>query len=449
VHRDGARRGGHVSAAGDAAAERTLLFVDDEPNILASLRRLFRNPAYRVFTGEGGRAGLAVLEKERVDLVISDMRMPEMTGAEFLAEVAKRWPGTIRILLTGYADLSSTIDAVNKGAIYRYVSKPWEDNDLRITVQQALEQQHLRRERERLTAVVARQNAELRELNAGLEAKVKARTEEIRQTADMLELAYKELKRSYVEAIPVFASFAELGEGERAGHGRRVADMARALAELVGLGEEDVQNVYFGALLHDIGKLGMPGELLAKPFVAMSTEERAQIMRHPVIGQAAFMALDAMQDAARLIRHHHERFDGKGYPDKLTGEAIPVGARILAVVNEFDALQLGTLVEGQLTMPEARSFLVANRGTRYDPKVVDAFLQWLDVNPDYGRVANDLRLTSDDLRPGMTLARDLVNADGILILSRGRALSDRMIGQIKRFEREENRGFTIFVKRTN
>jgi response regulator RpfG family c-di-GMP phosphodiesterase len=436
-----------MSAPAPAMPERTLLFVDDEPNILASLRRLFRGPGYRIFTAEGGQPGLAVLEKEHVDLVISDMRMPEMTGAEFLAEVAKRWPATIRILLTGYADLSSTVDAINKGAIYRYLSKPWEDNDLRITVQQALEQQHLRRERERLTAIVARQNAELKELNAGLEAKVKARTEEIRQTADMLELAYKELKRSYVEAIPVFASFAEMGEGERAGHGRRVADMGRALAELVGLGAEDVQNVYFAALLHDIGKLGLPNQLLNKSFTAMSTEERAQMMRHPIVGQAAFMALDAMQDAAKLIRHHHERFDGKGYPDKLVGEEIPVGARILAVVNDFDALQLGTLVDGQLTMTEARAFLVTNRGTRYDPKVLDAFLQWLDVNPDYGRVVNDLRLTSDDLRPGMTLARELVNADGILILSRGRELSERLIGQIKRFEREENRGFTIIVKR--
>lgn len=431
-----------------AVSEHTLLFVDDEANILSSLRRLFRGQSYRVFTAESGRAGLAVCEKEHVDLVISDMRMPEMNGAEFLAEIAKRWPDTIRILLTGYADLTSTVDAINKGAIYRYVSKPWEDNDLRITVQQALEQQHLRRERERLTAIVARQNAELKELNAGLEAKVKARTEEIRQTADMLELAYKELKRSYVEAVPVFAGLAEMGEGHRAGHGRRVADMARALAELVGLYADDVQNVYFAALLHDIGKLGMPEELLNKPFAAMSTNEREQIMRHPVLGQAAFMTLDAMQDAAKLIRHHHERFDGKGYPDKLAGDAIPVGARIIAVVNDFDALQLGTVVEGQLTMPEAREFLLASRETRYDPKVVDAFLQWLDVNPEFGRVANDLRLASDDLRPGMVLARDLVNADGILILVKDRRLDDRIIGQIKRFEREENRGFTIFVKRT-
>jgi hypothetical protein len=148
-----------------------------------------------------------------------------------------------------------------------------------------------------------------------------------------------------------------------------------------------------------------------------------------------------------LIRHHHERFDGKGYPDELKGEEIPIGARILAVVNEFDALQLGTLVEGQLSAAEARAFLESNRGTRYDPQVLDLFLRWLDANPHLGRVVNDLRLTSADLRPGMVLARDLVNQDGILLLASARVLDERLIDRIKQFESEENRGFTIHVSR--
>src|ERR1039457_901732 len=107
-----------------------ILCVDDEPNILSSLRRLFRANGYQVLLAEGGAAGLKVLEAESVDLVISDMRMPEMDGARFLEHVRSRWPDSIRLLLTGYADIQSILDAINRGEIYRYITKPWDDNDI-------------------------------------------------------------------------------------------------------------------------------------------------------------------------------------------------------------------------------------------------------------------------------------------------------------------------------
>ncbi|MBI4694468.1 MAG: response regulator [Gammaproteobacteria bacterium] len=429
--------------------QHTLLCVDDEPNIVSALRRLFRGPGYRVLVADGGRAGLAVLEAEPVDLVISDMRMPEMTGAEFLAVVAERWPRTMRILLTGYADLSSTVDAINKGAIYRYVSKPWDDNDLKLTVQRALEQQHVTRERDRLVGIVARQNKQLRAMNAGLESQVRARTEEIRQTAEMLDLAYKELKQSYVEVVPVLASFAEMREGDSKGHGRRVAEMAREVARELRLEDDLVQQIYFAALLHDVGKLSMPDELLRKPFTAMKPEERLRYMRHPAIGQAGFTGVESMQDMALLIRCHHERHDGAGYPDGLQGDGIPLGARILAIANDFDSLQLGQLVEGQLGKREARAFLEENRGLRYDPRILDVFLAWLDSNPELAAgTIKEFRLTSDALKRGMVLARDFVNDDGVLMLSHGHVLDDRVIERLRAMERDEQHGFTVYVKHT-
>lgn len=128
----------------------TILFVDDEVNILSSLKRLFRPFGYRIFTAEGGAQGLEMLARERVDLVVSDMRMPEMNGAQFLEQVRERWPETVRILLTGYAEIGATIDAINKGEIYRYISKPWEDDDILLTVKQALQQKRLEREKQHL-----------------------------------------------------------------------------------------------------------------------------------------------------------------------------------------------------------------------------------------------------------------------------------------------------------
>ena len=171
----------------------TLLLVDDEDNILNSLRRVLRNEPYHLLTTGSGEAALDLLEQQPVDLVISDARMPGMDGATLLSEVQQRWPQCLRILLTGYADITTTVKAINEGQIYRYISKPWDDDELRLIIRQALAFQHSERERLRLEALTREQNERLQELNASLEQRVRDRTAELQQTADMLDLAYAEL----------------------------------------------------------------------------------------------------------------------------------------------------------------------------------------------------------------------------------------------------------------
>ncbi|MFZ5589429.1 MAG: HD domain-containing phosphohydrolase [Pseudomonadota bacterium] len=412
---------------GDSANPATLLFVDDEANILSSLQRLFRPLGYRILTAGSGAQGLEVMARETVDLVISDMRMPNMDGAAFLEQVEKKWPNATRILLTGYADITSTIQAINKGKIYRYISKPWEDNDLRLVVQHALEAQQLEREKKRLEQVVLKQNEELKALNSNLERRVEARTQEIKQTADMLDLAFQELKRGYNTAIHVFAGMIELRESSNAGHARRVADAARAVAQHLKMTEDEAQDVYYAALLHDIGKIGLPDALINKPFVSLSPEERARFEKHAIVGHAALMALEPLHKASEYIRSHHERFDGKGYPDGLAGKKIPLGARILAAVSDYDDLQLGLLMEGQFSHQEARTFLITNRGGRYDPQVVDAYLRTVDSGLYSIAASDELRLASDDLREGMVTSRAVVGKNGTMLLTKGHVLKDILI----------------------
>jgi len=432
--------------ATDQVSPATLLLVDDEENILSALRRLFRPAGYRILTAPGGMQGLEVLEKEGVDLVISDMRMPGMDGAKFLEEVARRWPETVRILLTGYSDLTSTISAVNKGRIYCYISKPWEDNDIELAVKNALEKKFLAREKLRLEELTRKQNQELKELNATLEQRVQDRTAEIQQTADMLDLAFKELKRSYVTAIPVFANLVEMREGKATGHSRRIAEQARALAQQMGMTEEDTENIYFAGLLHDIGKLGLPDALLNQPYISLPPCERALMDKHPAMGAAALLALEPMEGATKLIRSHHERFDGKGYPDQLFGDRIPLGARILAVVNDHDALQTGTLLDKSATPAEARAFLVNNKNQRYDPRVVDEFVKILDRQPNQTTLLREVKLTADGLRENMMLARDLLNSDGMLLLTKGYRLTGALISKIQTFERDTGKNLVIHVE---
>lgn len=419
----------------ESHAVPTLLLVDDEASILSSLRRLLRPQGYTLHLASGGGAALEILEREHVDLVISDMRMPEMNGAQFLEKVRDRWPDTTRILLTGYADVGSTIDAINRGEIYRYISKPWDDTDLLLIVRHALDQKRLQDENARLAELTRRQNAELKELNASLEAKVRERTAELARANESLKLANARLKQHFLVSIKTFSSLMELRSGGVAGHARRVADLARRLAGTLALGDGERQDVFLAGLLHDIGKIGFPDALLAKPVSTMNGEELGRYRKHAAASAAALLPLDELANAAAIVRAHHERFDGQGFPDGISGLMIPLGARILSVVNDYDGLQHGTLSQKRLGPEEAMAVLVASRGKRYDPQVVDAFAGMLGGAPQDHSPA--IEVAAEDLLPGMVMARDLVGRDGALLLAADYVLDASLIRQIQQFAARE------------
>ena len=411
----------------------TLLFVDDEVNVLSSLKRLFRPFGYRIFTAEGGAQGLEIMARETIDIVVSDMRMPQMNGAEFLQKVKEQWPDTVRILLTGYAEISATIDAINKGHIYRYISKPWEDNDIVLAIKQALRQKQLERANQGLEELTRKQNEELKDLNANLEQKVKARTEELRQTMGFLEVAHEKLKKGFITSIRVFSNLIEMREGVMAGHSHRVAELSRAIAQQMAMPEAEVQDVFLAALLHDVGKIGLPDYLLEKPFANLTGEERLEVMKHPAKGQTALMALEQLQGAAKLIRSHHEHFDGLGFPDKLHGMEIPLGARIIALANEYDAAQIGTLLNKRLKQSDAVLYIQEGKGRRYDPAVVDAFMKVMGAS-GAAQVIQESAIQIGQARPGMVLSRDLLSSHGELLLSKDFRLDASLIGQIRGFD---------------
>jgi response regulator RpfG family c-di-GMP phosphodiesterase len=417
----------------ETAAAATLLFVDDEANVLSSLKRLFRPFGYRIFTAESGAQGLDIMSREAIDIVISDMRMPEMNGAQFLQHVKEQWPDTVRILLTGYAEIGATIDAINKGHIYRYISKPWEDNDIVLAIKQALRQKQLEKANQGLEELTRKQNEELKDLNANLEQKVKARTEELRQTMGFLEVAHEKLKKGFITSIRVFSNLIEMREGVMAGHSHRVAELSRAIAQQMEMPETEIQDVFLAALLHDVGKIGLPDYLLEKPFANLTGEERLEVMKHPVKGQTALMALEQLQGAAKLIRSHHEHFDGMGFPDKLHGLEIPLGARVIGLANEYDAAQIGTLLNKRLKQSDAVLYIQEGRSRRYDPAVVDAFMKVMGASSS-AQAIQELAIRLEQARPGMVLSRDLMSSHGELLLSKDFRLDASLIAQIKSFD---------------
>ena len=425
-------------ASSSAGSPGTLLFIDDEANILSALKRLFRPLGYTILAAENGADALALLEKEPVDLVISDMRMPQMNGAELLEQVRSRWPDVVRILLTGYSDLDSTIAAINRGEIYRYISKPWDDNDIVLTVRHALERKRLLEEKRRLEALTSRQNDELKELNASLEEKVRQRTAQ-------LHAALEHLKKDYFATIQVFSNLMELRKGAMAGHSRRVAQLSRSIAQAMGLPEADIQTIETAALLHNIGKIGLPDRLLDHPYFDLPYADRAEFDKHPLRAAAALMALDPLVQAAELIRHHREHYDGMGNRSGLRGEAIPLGARILLVASDYDALQEGQLGHERMTPAEALDTLDKGSGLRYDPDVVAAFRRAVGSSGMSGHVESEFQLTSGQLHEGMLLTHDVITKDGMLLLLKDTMLNAGHIREIREFEASAGEPLAIFT----
>jgi len=415
-----------------------ILCVDDEPNIVAALKRLFRGSGYQVSTATSAEDALVQLEQSPVDLVFSDMRMPGMDGAQLLEQIRNRWPATMRVMLTGYADISSTIAAINSGQVYRYITKPWDDNEVLATARQIFEFRALEEEKERLAALLHARNQALTELNGTLEEKVADRTHEL------LQLSQK-LKKNYLTSIRVFSNLLEWRGGQLSGHSRRVADLSRRTARAMALSESDQQDVFIAALMHDIGQIGLSDVLLAKPVPRLSDEETVQYRRHASLGEQALMALDDMHGVSNIIRSHHERHDGQGYPDGLAGDHIPVGARILAVADTYDDLQIGHLSSAPLNPVDARAMIARGRGTQFNPEIVDVFLQMLlKAVPEAERPPR--MLATSQLRAGMVLARDFLTSEGAVLLSADHVLTEDLIRRLRLRERRDGGEIVLLIR---
>lgn len=423
----------------------SVLFVDDERSILSSIRRLIRPLKLNTFFADSGAEGLKILEENHIDLVVSDMRMPEMDGAEFLSQVKIRWPDTVRMLLTGYADISSTIDALNKGGIYRYISKPWDDEELKQIIQDGLKIKRLEREKFELVDLTKKQNEQLQDLNKNLEAKVEARTEEIRQTSGMLDMAYQELKESYDSFVIVFSNFINVRDTLKRAESQLVADLAKRMAKALKLKDEAVENVHHAGLLHQMGKVGLPDALLNIPEFEMSKADQQTYRQYPVVGETVLSAISGFEKTAQLIRSHTEFYDGSGYPDGTDGKKTRAGARILRVARDYIGYQTGIVSDPSLDAEEAFGRIKEAAGKLYDPVVVKClahFRKDYDVSSQY---VDEIAVESRSLLPNMTLTRDLYNSRNLLLISKGSVLTDAMIARIMGMEKLEDAEFKIFV----
>ncbi|MEG0116955.1 MAG: response regulator [Pseudomonas sp.] len=425
-----------------------VLLVDDEESILNSLRRLLRSQPYDVLLATSGAQALEILTQQPVDLVMSDARMPNMDGATLLAHVHELYPATTRIMLTGYADPAAIIKAINEGRINRYISKPWNDDEMLVTLRQALEHQHSERERQRLEQLAQVQNDQLKLLNSTLEKHVAARTAELQQTADMLDLAYEELKHSYVTGTEVFSLLANLRLPPAKQTNRQIIELVRAYCKMHGIDEASSRDLTMAAALYNIGKLSWTDNMMVTPADLLRHTERDRYRGYPKQSESLLMTLDPMKDAARLILHHQERWDGSGFPDRLKGEAIPLGSRLLKLAVDFVELQRGLILERQMNSDEALLYLRQYAGKLYDPELVEDFIQVCAAFlSDVVLADPDVKvLGTRELAAGMVLARNLNADNGMLLLNAGKVLSELLVDKLISFEAMEGGKYKVFVK---
>ncbi len=320
-----------------------ILLVDDEEDNLALLYRTLRG-SYNLEKTTSPLHALELLKEKHFELVISDHKMPEMDGVEFLKRVQELRPDTMRILLTAYSDANILIDAINYAKIYRYVKKPYNPEELQLIVSSALEFYQLKHDNDKLIE-------DLKELFSGT---IKAIMEAL------------DAKDSYTS-----------------GRSKRITFYSIKIAQQLGLSPVDVGKVELAGMLHDIGMIGVSDEILYK-IDALSQEEYDEIKSHIAYSVKILEDIKQLKDVVEIIKCHHENYDGTGYPEGKKGEDIPIGARIISVADSFDSIVSDRIYRRKTNYEDALKEIVKNAGTQFDPVVVKAFEEC------FGEIVNTL-----------------------------------------------------------
>jgi len=329
-----------------------ILIVDDEVATCEVLAQRLSKEGYSCVVAHNGKEALHHFYKEKFSLMISDIKMPEMDGLELLKKVKTLGPQMMVIMMTGYAEVDTVVKALHFGA-YDFILKPFDLDLVVFSVKKALD-------KKRLEEVVADYDQHLEEL-------VEDRTADLRR-------AYGMLKKSHLDSVKMLVEAIDAKDAYTRGHSDRVRKWSVALAEKLGFSEKKLESLEFGALLHDIGMIGIKDEVLQKQG-SLNPMEYEHIQEHPLIGVKIVEGGSSFKDEIPMIRHHHERFDGSGYPDGLVGENIPLEARIISIADAFDAMSSLRPYRREMSQEDALVEMEKGKGKQFDPKILEIFIK--------------------------------------------------------------------------
>lgn len=397
----------------------TILIVDDEPVVLTALKFTLEREGFHVVACNSPLKALAILAERDFAVIISDQRMPEMLGLDFLVESRRTRPHASRILITAVLALPTIVDAINKGEIFRFVAKPWLREELLATVRNAVQRHELVTHNEALQLETAALNAQLRDANAALESKVR----DLEQQRQHLDTANQSLGLRYENSLELCRRILTTYDPILGGQAKALVEFANQMAATDRFTDDERHALRSAALLCDLGLIGVPREML-RAFRSktdqLTERERSMLHIHPIYGQTLASLVDERGNVGEVIRAHHERFDGQGFPDGLAGDAIPWPARCLAVAVGF--------LESGLAKNAAIDSLLSKSGSVYDPEAVRLFLKISNL-VQLPRQVREITLA--ELESGMILANGIYSPHGMLLIGEGQSLSPGTIQKIR------------------
>jgi len=340
-------------------AKPRVLIVDDEPSICTLLVEGLSAHGFECQAANSGSEAINVLEIERFDALICDLRMPGVSGLSVLEAARSQYPRMSCLIATGVDDVRVGVEAMKLGAD-DYLLKPFRLEMVVVAVERALHKKRL--------------ELELATYRERLEKMVEERTKQ-------LHTAFEQVEETYDETLKALGAAMDLRHTATGGHPRRVTLYSVAIAEAMGCSPEDVSQLKRGAYLHDIGKIAIPDAILLKQ-EKLTADELAVIQTHARKGYELICHIPFLKSASEIVLTHHERYDGTGYPQGLTGDDIPLGARIVAVANAFDVMARDQPYRKARSLEDSVAEIRRCSGTQFDPKVVTAFLAWVQTHGD-------------------------------------------------------------------
>ena len=401
----------------------SVLLLDDEKEVLNALQRVLHND-YQVHAFTDANTALEFFQNSPTQIVISDMKMPKVNGAEFLSRIVEINSRCKRVVLTGYADTELAKQATNEGKVSAYLTKPWDNTELKATLTTLIAE--LRTENKKLS-VIKNLKLDNERLSANQKSMSKV-TNFIQTDHDNIVNQQQKLSTLNNELLQLSANLVAMQTHDTSGHTFRVAQQSKMLASRIGLVEPQRVHVYLAGLFYRIGISSLPLSLVAIPWHKMSAQEKLGWMKFPQTSADILHSVSSLAPSAKIVRHIYEHFDGAGIPQHLSGDDIPIASRILAIVIQFDLLVSGKVSAQCISPQEALIIMKKSLGSLFDSKIFTQFANML-AEP---LATENLEIAKGigELQPGMILAQDIINHEQHKLLNEKTILSQAHIDSL-------------------
>jgi Response regulator containing a CheY-like receiver domain and an HD-GYP domain len=424
----------------------SLLILDDEKEVINALNRVLRKHFQLYLFSDANEAIGFYQDNPNIPLVLTDMRMPIMDGTTFLGKIIEINPHCKRFLLTGHADINSTVIAVNERRISHYFSKPWDNEELVSKLKSTYELYLNERKTKQLLKINLAKNAELSLINSSLELETNKNKKKLQLISTREANNFGRLKKTFSTFIDIYAETICLHNQDVSRHNFRVAAHARLIAERYSCDKLTTFQIYIAGLLYETGKLSLEQTLLNKPIDSLRQQEKKLYSGFYQKSYELLNRIDELSFVAYIIKNIPANYDGTSAPEHLAGEEIPLGSRIIAIVSMYDNLVNGRQSQAKTPTVVAKHRIKELAKIMFDPSLVNHYLTILEECPSSSEGKVDYLLNCNDLREGMVLTRDIVNTDKNTMLTQGTKVEQHHIDRLLDIEKGQGEFFLIYAR---